>query len=64
MYNNNNSKLCSVLLQETWLSADSDVSLLQLDGYNLIHKGKSCSAHGGVAEYLHESFQYEIIECY
>jgi len=64
MYNSSSSKICAVSLQETWLSADSDVSPFQLDGYNFIHKGKSCSAHGGVAIYLHESLQYEILDIY
>ena len=58
----NNYKIGAVCLQETWLAADSDLSLLQLDGYNLISVGKSCSAHGGVAIYLHENFNFKIID--
>jgi hypothetical protein len=50
-----------ICLQETWLCEDQDTSLLQIDNYNLIHKGKHCSAHGGVAFYLHQSFNYNII---
>ena len=61
MYNNHEHKLSAICLQETWLSADSDSSHLKLDGYNLIHRGKSCSAHGGVAIYLLENLQYEIL---
>jgi hypothetical protein len=62
MYNCNDHKLSAICLQETWLAADSDVSLIQLPDYKLIHKGKSCSAHGGVAIYLQEKFEYEIID--
>lgn len=62
MYNTEFSNLSAVCLQETWLSAGSDTSLLQIENYNLIYKGKSCSAHGGVAIYLHDSFQYEIVD--
>ena len=61
MYSSNERKISVICLQETWLAADSDTSLFQLDGYNLIHKGKSCSAHGGVAIYLHKDYEYEII---
>ena len=61
MYNDGDFKLSAICLQETWLTADSDCSLLQLNGYNLIHRGRSSSAHGGVAIYLQENFQYEIV---
>jgi hypothetical protein len=36
----------AICLQETWLENDSDVDLLQIDGYRLISKGKSASSHG------------------
>ena len=60
-YNDSQPKLCSICLQETWIGADSDLSLLQIPGYNLISIGKSCSAHGGVAMYLHKDFNYKIV---
>jgi hypothetical protein len=52
----------AICLQETWLDTGSDVSLLQLEEYNFIHKGKSCSAHGGIAIYLHEHFDCHILD--
>ena len=61
IYNNENNKISALCLQETWLMADSDLSLLQIPGYTLIARGKSCSAHGGVAIYLHEEFCYNIL---
>ena len=57
-------KLSAFCLQETWLSDDSDASLFQLDDYNFISKGKSCSAHGGVAVYLHDSYDFKILPYY
>jgi len=50
----NTSQIHAICLQETWLSDNSDLSLLQLDEYNLISKGKVASIHGGVAIYLKE----------
>ena len=61
-YKNNNITVSAFCLQETWLSDESDTSLLQLEDYNLISKGKACSAHGGVAIYLHKSLNYEILQ--
>ena len=61
IYNSADSKISVLCLQETWLSADADLSLLQLPGYTLISSGKSYNAHGGVAIYLHEDFNYDIL---
>lgn len=60
-YKKNNCVLSTLCLQETWLNENSDLSSLQINGYNLISKEKSCSAHGGVAFYLHNSLNYNII---
>jgi len=51
----------AICLQETWLSDSADVSLLQLNGYNLIWKGKSASQHGGVAIYLKDSLKFKLL---
>jgi hypothetical protein len=61
-YLENNCFISAICLQETWLKDESDLSTLQINGYNLISRGKSCSAHGGVAFYLHNSFQFTIID--
>ena len=58
IYNNGNQRICALCLQETWLSQDSDLSLLQIPGYTLISKGKVSSTHGGVAIYLHDDFTF------
>jgi hypothetical protein len=51
----------AICVQETWLNDTSDLSLLQLDGYNFISKGKSASQHGGVGIYLKKHFKYKIL---
>ena len=50
-----------ICLQESWLSNDADLSLFKLDNYNIISKGKTCSAHGGLVIYLHNSYRHKNI---
>lgn len=50
-----------ICLQETWLKDNFDISLLQLEGYNLISKASSCSAHGGVCMYIRGNLEYKIL---
>jgi len=64
IYNNGSQKIFALCLQETWLAADADLSHLQIPGYTLISKGKSCSAHGGVAIYLDEKVSYRDLNIY
>ena len=45
----NGHEFSAICLQETRLSEDSDISLLEIDGYTFIPQGKICSAHGGLA---------------
>ena len=52
----------AICIQETWLSDDSDISMLVLNGYNCISSGKRCSTKGGVMIYLHEQFNHRIID--
>ena len=51
----------AICLQETWLSSEADLSLLQLENYNCIHQGKHSSEHGGLIIYLHKKYDYQII---
>ena len=39
-----------------------DLSLLKLNGYNLVTKLPSCSVHSGVCIYLHDNFDYRILD--
>ena len=50
-----------ICLQETWLREDSNIDLLSLENYNLISQSKRCSAHGGLAIYLHENFNFKTV---
>ena len=49
----------AICLQETWLTANADLSLLQMPGYKLIHQGHICSKHGGLLIYLNNDFRYD-----
>ena len=52
----------AICLQESWLTYDTDTSLFQLDGYNLIAQGKRCSTRGGLIIYLKDTIQYKLID--
>lgn len=51
-----------ILLQETWLDHNSDLSLFQLPGYTLISQPFRITSHGGLAIYLRTEFQYENLD--
>ena len=51
----------AMCLQETWLSNNSDTSLLRLDGYNLISQDKICTKHRGLAVYLSDKYNYKLL---
>ena len=44
------------------MSDDSDTSLFQLYGYNLISQGKRCSTRGGLIIYLKYTIKYKLID--
>ena len=54
----------AICLQETWTSSDSDLSLLQLPGYQLMHQGNTCTKHGGLIIYLNENYHHNIPNLY
>ena len=49
----------AICLQECWISDDTDLALIHLDGYNLIAQGKSCSNKGGLIIYLRDQYTYK-----
>ena len=49
----------AICLQQTWLTANADLLLLQMPGYKLIHQGHICSKHGGLLIYLNDDFTYD-----
>lgn len=62
IFKQNGIFLSAICLQETWLSDISNLSLLQLEDYNLLSKNSSVSSHGGLAIYLHKDYRYTQIE--
>ena len=55
-----NFKFSIICLQESWLSENDDLSLIQLAGYDCISQGKSCSSKGGLLIYIDKRFDYEV----
>ena len=49
-----------ICLQECWISNLTDLSNIQLPGYDCITQGKSCSKNGGLIIYVDNRFQYEV----
>ena len=54
--------LSAICIQETWLNEHDDISLFNLNGYNCISQGKTCSQRGGLVIYLNDDFNYNIIK--
>ena len=52
------SELSVICVQETWLVEGADLTLYQLDGYDLLTKGFMSSTHGGFAIYVNSMFNY------
>ena len=51
----------AICLQETWMDNDSDLSLFQIPGYTCISNGRSCTQHGGLIIYLHEQYNFFVV---
>ena len=60
-FQNNNAPIQALALQETWCSPDSDMSMYQIPGYQLISSGHHASTKGGIAIYLHDNWSYKLI---
>ena len=50
-----------ILLQETWLSENSNTELLQINGYQLITQSCKSTTHGGLAIYIKNDIDYELL---
>ena len=61
-YKDGGCEFDAICLQETWLSEDSDKSLLCLEDYALISLGKTCSTRGGLLIYLKENLKYNMLD--
>ena len=54
-------KFSLICFQECWLSENDDMCHLQLEGYQCIKQGKTCSNKGGLVMYLSKTFNYKVI---
>ena len=52
-----------ITLQETWLDMYNDLSLFQLDGFEMVHLDKRISNHGGLIIYINkENYSYTTLD--
>ena len=56
----NNINFGVICLQESWLNANDDITQIELDHYNCVIQGKTCSSKGGLMMYIHEKFNYKV----
>ena len=49
-----------ICIQESWISDDSMLQLLQLEGYNAFHVNATFSTHGGVITYVQDTYDVTI----
>ena len=49
-----------ICLHKCWISNLTDLSNIQLPGYDCIAQGKSSSKNGGLIIYVDNRFQYEV----
>ena len=62
MLNIEGCKFDALCLQEVWLDGDINTSVYKIDGYNFILKGRNKSRHGGLAIYLDEKYNYQLLQ--
>ena len=55
------AEISVICLQETWLSENCNASMYRISGYTLLSRGKSCTAHGGLITYVHNSLSCKIL---
>ena len=53
--------LSVICIQETWSNEHDDISLFNLNSYNCIFQGKSCSQTRGLIS--KDNFNYNIVKC-
>ena len=59
----NNCPLQVICLQETWFTANTDLSPYIIPGYHIISTGRYASNHGGLVIYLSDIWNYEVKTC-
>jgi hypothetical protein len=61
---NNNFEFSAICMQETWLKNDDHINLFQIPNYRQVSLPASFSSHGGLMIYVHERFQFKLLELY
>lgn len=61
-FGDNSCPFEAICLQETWLGNNHSSDHLNIDNYNLITKPCKASTHGGLAIYLKNDIQFEILD--
>ena len=51
-----------ICLQETWLTKNSSLTGLQIEGYEVIFQPARCSSHAGLDFYLSTEYKFEFLE--
>ena len=63
--NNSKTQFSAICLQETWIAGPTpDVSHLHIPGYQTFALGATCSSHGGLLCYIHDSLNVKILNLY
>ena len=52
----------TICLQESWLGQEDDLSVFNLDSYNMISSNKKISLHGGLVMYIHKKHSFTKLE--
>ncbi len=58
MLKQSNLEFSAICLQESCIADGEDISQIQLEDYNCISKGWSCTSKGGLILYLNNKFKY------
>ena len=59
---NNGCKMSIICLQETWLTENSSLTGLQIEGYELFFQPARCNSDAGLAFYLHTEHTFDFLE--
>lgn len=62
-YRTNGTLIHVICLQETWLGEDHGYSHIDIPGYNCISRPYSSTTKGGLATYVADSLDVEIVHC-
>ena len=58
---NDNVSLDIICLQETWIPSNDDISLFEIDGYDMLSQPRKHSMHVGLSIYIRNDITYYIM---